>query len=86
MLSGDGLPEGGTDLVTLFILLALVPIVSSLETTYALAGLEVNLLSRTRLAVVPIVLLTLKTRGRRAAAAGLQLGMRYTYNLTHVGG
>jgi hypothetical protein len=43
MLARDGLPEGGTNLVTLQSLLAVVRWCFSRATTYALTGLKVNL-------------------------------------------
>ena len=43
MLAGDGLPEGGTDLVTLHSCQYCIPPSLHLGITYALAGLEVDL-------------------------------------------
>ena len=46
MLARDGLPEGGTNLVTLQRWLAAVCVVLARAATYALTGLEVNLWAR----------------------------------------
>ena len=90
MLAGDGLPEGGTDLVTLSIV-SCRRREKMVGCTYALTGLEVNLLREEQtLADIPSnvvlppgergVLLTLRRRAMFAAWRGA------TYNLTHVGG
>jgi hypothetical protein len=66
MLAGDGLPEGSTDLVTLRGLVFVS--MGGVRWTYALAGLEVNLLHAGSLAVVPACFVDPENAGSTRAA------------------
>jgi hypothetical protein len=84
MLAGDGLPEGSTDLVTLRGLVFVS--MGGLRWTYALAGLEVNLLHAGSLAVVPACFVDPENAGSaRAAEMGAAAGVRTISRMVAVG-